>query len=143
MVTANFGNTVKVHYTVKLDDGTVVDSTLDHDPFTFTLGMFQAIPGFEKAVIGMSPGTSKTAKVDVEDAYGQYYKELIKEVERDKFPADFKFEIGQHLEVPRGDGQSDLLTVVGVSEKTVIFDTNHPLAGKNLTIDIQLLEILQ
>ena len=143
MTTANFGNTVKVHYTVKLDDGTVVDSTLDRDPFTFTLGMSQAIPGFEKAVTDMSPGTSKTVKVDVEDAYGQYYKELIKEVDRSKFPADFKLEIGQHLEIPREDGQSDLVTVVGVSEKTVIFDTNHPLAGKTLTIDVQLIEILQ
>jgi peptidylprolyl isomerase len=142
MATANFGNTVKVHYTVKLDDGTVVDSTIEHGPFTFTLGMAQAIPGFEKAVMDMSPGTSKSVAIDVEDAYGQYYKELIKEVDRSKFPADFKFEVGQHLEIPRGDGQSDLVTVVGVSEKTVILDTNHPLAGKNLTIDVQLLEIL-
>lgn len=142
MAKADFGNTVKVHYTVTLDDGTVVDSTLDRDPFTFTLGMGQAIPGFEKAVMDMNPGTSVTVKVDMEDAYGQYYKELIKEIDRDKFPDDFKFEVGQLLEIPREDGQSDLFTVVGVSENTVVFDTNHPLAGKNLTIDIQLLEIL-
>jgi peptidylprolyl isomerase len=142
MATANFGNTLKVHYTVKLNDGTVVDSTLEHGPFTFTLGMGQVIPGFEKAVMDMSPGTSKTVTIDVEDAYGQYYQELIKEVDRDHFPDDFNFVVGQHLEIPSDDRKSTLVTVVGTTEKTVILDTNHPLAGKELTIDIQLLEIL-
>ena len=142
MVTANYGKTVKVHYTVKLDDGTVVDSTLDHGPFTFILGVGQVIPGLEKAVMDMSPGNSKTVKIDAEDAYGQHYKDLIKEVDLNEFPSDFKFEVGQHLEIPRMDGQSDMVSVVAVSEKTVILDTNHPLAGKYLTIDVQLLEIL-
>lgn len=142
MAEAHFGNTVKVHYVVKLDDGTVVDSTLEHEPFTFSTGSGQVIPGFETAIFGMSAGTSKTVKVPVEDAYGPYYKELIKEVDRSEFPDDFTFEIGQHLELPLQDGQFGLATVLNVSEKTVILDGNHPLAGKNLTIDIQLLEIL-
>jgi peptidylprolyl isomerase len=139
---AQFGNTVKVHYTVRLDDNSVVDSTKDHDPFTFTIGMGAVIPGFELGIMGMNAGDSKTVKVSVEDAYGPYYKELIKEVDRDKFPADFKFEVGQRLELPREDGQADLFTVLQVSEKTVIFDTNHPLAGKEMTIDIELLEVM-
>ena len=143
MATVNFGNTVKVNYTVKLDNGSVIDSTFDREPFTFTIGMGQVIPGFEKAVMDMVIGTSKTVNIDVEDAYGQYYRELVKEVDRSKFPDDFKFEVGQRLEIPREDGKSDLITVASVSEKTVILDTNHPLAGKNLTIDIQLLEILR
>jgi peptidylprolyl isomerase len=142
MAQAQFGNTVKVHYTVSLDDGTVFDSTKDHEPFTFTIGMGAAIPGFEKELMGMSVGESKTVKVSVEDAYGSYYRELIKEVDRDQFPADFKFEIGQRLEIPGDDGQSALVTVIGVSEKSIILDTNHPLAGKELTIDIELLEVL-
>lgn len=142
MAQAQFGNTVKVNYTVKLDDGTVVDSTLDHKPFTFTVGLGAVIPGFEKEIMGMRAGASKTVKVPVEEAYGPYYKELVKEADRTKFPADFKFEVGQQLELPREDGQSDLVTVLQVSEKTVILDTNHPLAGKELTIDIELLEIL-
>ena len=143
MATVNFGNTVKVNYTVKLDNGSVIDSTFDREPFTFTIGMGQVIPGFEKAVMDMVIGTSKTVNIDVEDAYGQYYRELVKEVDRSKFPDDFKFEVGQHLEIPREDGQSDLVTVVSVSENTVILDTNHPLAGKNLSIDVHLLEILR
>jgi peptidylprolyl isomerase len=141
MAQAHFGNTVKVHYTVKLDDGTVFDSTKDHEPFTLTIGLGAAIPGFEKELMGMSAGESKTVKVSVEDAYGAYYKELIKEVDRDQFPDDFKFEIGQRLEIPGENGQSALVTVLGVSEKSVILDTNHPLAGKELTIDIELLEV--
>lgn len=142
MAEVHFGNTVKVHYSVKLDDGTVVDSTLDKEPFTFTTGAGQVIPGFERAVLGMSTGTSKTVKVDVEEAYGTYYKELIKEVDRSEFPADFKFEVGQHLELPHPDGQFGLVTVLNISDKTLVLDGNHPLAGKELTIEIQLLEIL-
>jgi peptidylprolyl isomerase len=142
MAQAQFGNTVKVNYTVKLGDGTVFDSTKDHEPFTFTIGLGSVIAGFEKGIMGMSTGESKTVKVTVEDAYGPYYKELIKEVDREKFPEDFKFEVGQHLELPGGDGQTALVTVLGVSEKSVILDTNHPLAGKELTIDIELLEVL-
>jgi peptidylprolyl isomerase len=142
MAQAQFGNTVKVEYTVKLDDDTVIDSTKDHGPFTFTIGMGAVIAGFEKEIMGMSVGESKTVKVPVEDAYGPYYKELIKEVDRSKFPADFKFEVGQRIELPGEEGQSDLVTVLQVSKKTIILDINHPLAGKDLTIDIQLLEVL-
>jgi peptidylprolyl isomerase len=142
MAQAQFGNTVKVNYTVKLEDGTVVDSTNEHGPFQFTIGTGAVIAGFEKEIMGMSAGESKTVKVTVDDAYGPYYKELIKEVDLSHFPGDFKFEAGQRLELPRPDGQFDLVTVLKVSEKTVIFDTNHPLAGKELTLDIELLEIL-
>ena len=142
MAQVQFGNTVKVHYTVRLDNGEVVDSTHDHEPFTFTLGLGAVIPGFEKEIMGMTVGETKTFKVSVDDAYGPYYKELIKEVDRSEFPADFKFEPGQHLEIPGPDGQSGFATVLKVSDKTIIFDTNHPLAGKELTIDIQLLEVL-
>ena len=142
MAVVNFGNTVKVHYTVRLDNGTVVDSTHEQEPFQFTIGMGQAIAGFETAIMGMTVGESKTVKVDVEDAYGPYYKELVTEIEKDKFPPDFQFEVGQHIEIPHPDGQRELLTVFKVAEKTVVMDRNHPLAGKNLTIDIKLLEIL-
>jgi peptidylprolyl isomerase len=142
MARAEFGNTVRVHYTVKLDDGSVFDSSRDGEPLTFTIGLGAVIPGFEKEIMGMSAGESKTVKVPVEEAYGPYYKELIKEVDRTDFPADFKFEVGQRLELPRQDGRSDLVTVLQISEKTLIIDTNHPLAGKELIIDLELLEIL-
>lgn len=142
MSKVQFGSTIKVNYTVRLDDGTIVDSTKDHVPFTFTIGMGAAIPGFEKAIMEMNAGESRTVRVSVEDAYGPYYKELIKEVDRDKFPADFQFEVGQRLEIPTEDGQSSLVTVMQVSDQAIILDTNHPLAGKELTIDIEVLEVL-
>jgi peptidylprolyl isomerase len=141
MTEAQFGNTVKVNYTVKLDDGTVFDSTKDQGPFQFTIGLGSVIPGFEKEIMGMRAGESKTVGVSAEDAYGPYYKELIKEVDRTEFPEDFKLEVGQRLELPGRDGQSALVTVLQVSGKTVILDTNHPLAGKELTIDIELVEV--
>jgi len=142
MAKAQFGNTVKVQYTVRLDDGTVVDSTKEHGPFTFSIGLGAVIPGFEKEIMGMSAGESRTVKLSVEDGYGPYYRELVKEVDRDKFPDDFKFEIGQRFEIPNEEGQAALFTVLQVSKKTVILDTNHPFAGKELTIDIELLEVL-
>ncbi|MFZ5908192.1 MAG: FKBP-type peptidyl-prolyl cis-trans isomerase [Nitrospirota bacterium] len=142
MSVANFGNTVKVHYTVKLDDGKVVDSTPEDQPFQFTLGMGQAIPGFEQAVMGMKTGESKTVRVGAEEAYGPYFKELITELDRHQFPSDFKFEVGQHLEMPLPDGQSELMTVLKVTDTTLVMDRNHPLAGKDLTIDVALVEIL-
>ena len=142
MAKVQFGNTVKVQYTVRLDDGTVVDSTKEHGPFTFSIGLGAVIPGFEKEIMGMSAGESRTVKLSVEDGYGPYYRELVKEVDRDKFPDDFKFEIGQRLEIPNEEGQAALFTVLQISKETVILDTNHPLAGKELTIDIELLEVL-
>jgi peptidylprolyl isomerase len=142
MAQVQFGQTVKVHYTVKLDDGTVVDSTKDQEPFTFTVGLGAVIPGFEKEIATMSTGESKSVKLSVEDGYGPYYQELIKEVDRDKFPADFQFEVGQHLELPDPEGQGALVTVLKVSDGTVVLDLNHPLAGKELTLDIELLQIL-
>ena len=142
MSKVNFGSTVKVNYTVRLDDGTIVDSTKEHGPFTFTIGLGAAIPGFEKEIMEMSAGESKTVRVSVEEAYGPYYRELIKEVDRDKFPDDFKFEVGQRLEIPAEGGQSAVVTVMQVSDQAVILDTNHPLAGKELIIDIELLHIL-
>jgi peptidylprolyl isomerase len=142
MAEANFGNSVKVNYAVKLDDGTVFDSTFDLEPLTFTVGLGQVIPGFDQAVIGMTPGTSKTIRVSSDEAYGPYNKELVSEVDRKEFPADFKFEVGQHLQIPQGFEQPMLATVLNVSESRITLDINHPLAGKDLTIDIQLIEIL-
>ncbi|MEW6054470.1 MAG: peptidylprolyl isomerase [Nitrospirota bacterium] len=142
MAVADFGRTVKVHYTVKLEDGTVVDNTRNHEPFIFTVGTGQVIPGFETEVIGMSLGEKKSFKVPVEDAYGEYYKELVTEVDKKEFPDDFQFEAGQHLEFPGTDGQVGLATVLKVTDTTVIFDRNHPLAGKELFMDIEILEVI-
>lgn len=135
------GDVVKVHYTVRLEDGTVFDSTKDHEPFMLTIGLGQVLPSFEEALMEMKPGETKTIKVPAEEAYGLHSEELITKVERNVFPEDFKFEVGQNLQIQEG-GQETVVTVKEVTDSAVTFDKNHPLAGKDLIMDIELLEIL-
>ena len=138
---AKDGDTVKVHYTCKLEDGTVVESSIGRDPLQFTIGEGRLIPGFEQAVVGMSPGESKTVEIPADEAYGPYREELVLVVDRDQFPPDLQPEIGQQLEMRQEDGQIIVVTVIDVSESSVTLDANHPLVGKDLTFDIQLVEI--
>ena len=136
------GDTVKVHYTGKLEDDTVFDTSANRDPLQFTIGEGQVIPGFEQAVVGMKPGESKTAKIPVDEAYGPHHKEMVLVVGRDQFPAELEPKVDQRLQMSRADGQRIAVTVTEVSEESVTLDANHPLAGKDLTFDIQLVEIL-
>lgn len=142
MSEAKEGDTVKVHYTGKLEDGTVFDSSEGRDPIEFTIGHRQVITGFELAVIGMNPGEAKTATVSAADAYGPRYDEMVVSVERDQFPAHLDPQVGQRLQIRQAQGQSITVTVTDVSESNITLDGNHPLAGKDLTFDIQLQEIL-
>lgn len=143
MAQAQLGDRVKVHYTGRLDDGTVFDSSIITDPLEFTIGEREVVPGFEEAVIGMSPGESKNVKIPVDKAYGPRREDMTIVVDRDKFPPDIEPEVGQQLEIrQREDGQTFPVTVTDVSESSVTLDANHHLAGKDLTFDIQLLEIV-
>jgi len=139
---AKLGDTVRVHYTGKLEDGTVFDSSLDRDPVEFTLGASQVIPGFEQAVVGMSPGESKTVEVPADQAYGPYREELVQEIDRELVPEDLKLEVGQQLALRLSPGRSIRVTVTKLTESKVTLDANHPLAGKDLTFDLQLVEIV-
>lgn len=142
MTEAKLGDTVRVHYTGKLEDGTVFDSSLDRDPVEFTLGAGQVIPGFEQAVVGMSPGESKTVEVPAEQAYGPYREELVQEIDRELVPEELKLEVGQQLVLRLSPGRSIRVTVTKLTESKVTLDANHPLAGKDLTFDLQLVEII-
>ena len=141
MPEAKKGDKVKVHYTGKLNDGTVFDSSKDREPLEFTIGEGQIIPGFEKTVIGMNPGDAKTETIPVDEAYGPHREEMVMEVGRERFPDNLEPDVGQKLQMNRQDGQTIMVTVTKVSEANVTLDANHPLAGKNLTFDIQLVEI--
>lgn len=141
MVQAKKGDTVKVHYTAKLEDGTVFDSSGDRDPLQFTIGEGKVIPGFEQAVIGMSPGTSKTERVPADQGFGPYREELVVDIDRQNIPAGVELEVGRRLKVPKAHGGTTEVLVTGVSESKVTVDTNHPLARNDLVFDIQLLEI--
>ena len=143
MTQAKSGDTVNVHYTGKFDDGEVFDTSKGRDPLKFTVGEGMVIPGFEKAVIGMSAGESKTFRIPKEEAYGPAREELKFSVEKTKFPENFEPQVGQCLEVHREDGQIMNVVVAEISEQTVMLDANHPMAGKDLNFDIELVEIVQ
>ena len=141
MAQAKNGDTVKVHYTGKLDDGTVFDTSADREPLQFKIGEGQLIPDFEQAVIGMNPGDSKTVQIPSDKAYGPHHEEMVMEVDRSQFPEGLEPKVDQRLQVQQPDGQAYAVTVTDVSEAKVTLDANHPLAGKDLTFDIQLTEI--
>lgn len=141
MKQAKYGDTVKVHYTGKLEDGTVFDSTKDRDPVQFTIGSGQVIPGFEQAVIGMNLDESKTVTIPMDKAYGAHREDMVLVVARNRFPRNMRLEAGQELQILLDDGQSMFVLVTEVTESSVTLDANHPLAGKDLTFDIHLVEI--
>jgi peptidylprolyl isomerase len=142
MSKAKKGDTVKVHYTGKLDDGTVFDSSLERDPLEFKIGETQVLNGFQEAIIGMSPGESKREKIPAEKAYGAPKEELVFKVEKNRLPSHIIPKIGHILEVQQRDGKKIPVEITHVSEKEVTLDANYPLAGKDLVFDIKLVEIL-
>lgn len=140
-MSAEHGNTVLVHYTGRLDDGSIFDSSVERDPLEFTLGEGQVIPGFENAVIGMETGESKTVLIDCLEAYGPRFEEMVQTVERSQIPSDIPLEIGAQLQAHHPQGGALILTVTDLTDTLVTLDANHPLAGQNLTFEIELLEI--
>lgn len=141
MAQAKSGDNVKVHYTGKLDDGTVFDSSVDREPLEFTIGNGQLIKDFEQAVIGMNPGEYKTVKIPSENAYGPRRDEMLIVVDRSQFPENLEPKIDQQLQIRNQNGQSTVAKVVDISGTNVTLDANHPLAGQDLTFEIQLTEI--
>lgn len=135
------GDTVRVNYTGKFDDGTVFDSSEDREPLEFTVGEGEVIEGFDESVVGMSPGESKTITVSMEKAYGPHREDRVLAVNRNEFPPNIEPEVGQQFEIEQPNGMSIAVTVTDVSEDAVTLDANHPLAGEDLTFDIQLVEI--
>ncbi|MGQ3685206.1 MAG: FKBP-type peptidyl-prolyl cis-trans isomerase [Candidatus Loosdrechtia sp.] len=141
MKQAKNGDTVKVHYTGKLDDGTVFDTSASREPLAFTIGEGQIIPDFEQAVVGMNPGDAKTVRIESDNAYGPHKDEMVMVVNRDQFPEDYEPERGQQFKIRNADSKIIIVTVTDFAEKTVTLDANHPLAGKDLTFDIELVEV--
>jgi peptidylprolyl isomerase len=143
MAQAKLGDTVRVNYTGRLDDGTVFDSSLRSGPLEFTIGDGQLIPGFENAVIGMTPGETKTQRVPVDEAYGPHADFLVIEVDRRRVPPELDPKVGDRLQLQHPDGRVTPVLVTEVTDSSITLDANHPLAGKDLTFDIELLEIIE
>ncbi len=141
MTQAKQGDIVNVHYIGKLEDGTIFDSSRSRNPLQFTIGKGQVITGFEQAVIGMSLGESKTARIPVDQAYGPRRDDRIVTMQRTQLPSGFNPSVGQRLELTQTDDQRILVTVSAITDTTLTLDANHPLAGKELIFDIELLKI--
>jgi peptidylprolyl isomerase len=141
MAQAKYGDVVSVHYTGSLEDGTVFDSSADREPLEFSIGEGSIIPGFEQAVIGMSPGESKTEKIPADKAYGAYFPEMVVVVSREQIPPDMPTNVGDQLQIQQPDGQLIPVVVTDMNDSDVTLDANHPLAGENLTFQIQLVAI--
>jgi len=133
------GNTVEVHYTGKFIDGEVFDSSEGKDPLQFEVGSGQIIPGFETAILGKQIGDKVTVSVSPEQAYGPVREDLIVEVPADKMPGEV--EVGQLLQADGGDGQVVQVIVKEVKEEAVVIDGNHPLAGRDLVFEIEVVSI--
>lgn len=141
MTEAKSGDTVRIHYTGRLSDGTEFDSSAGREPLEFTLGAGQVVPGFEKAVIGMSLGETKTAEIPPEEAYGPIRQEHIIEADRSEMPDGLDPQMGKKLQMSQPDGRSVAVEITNVTESKVTLDANHPLAGKTLVFDLELVEI--
>jgi peptidylprolyl isomerase len=138
---AKGGDTVKVHYTGKLEDGTIFDSSRDRGPFELTIGSGNAIPGFENSIVGMAIGDTKTITITPKEAYGPRRDELVMTVSKDEFPPNITPSVGQQLQMKHPSGNIVSVTITDVMQDSVTFDANHPLAGKTLIFEIELIEI--
>lgn len=136
------GRKYKVHYTGRLEDGTVFDSSRRGDPFVVPVGLRRVIEGFEEALVGMEAGDSKEVTIPPSKAYGPHREELISEVGRERFPEGLELREGQHLQLKGPGGVVTRVQVRALKEDAVTVDANHPLAGKTLIFDLEVVEIV-
>jgi peptidylprolyl isomerase len=141
MAAAKAGDTVRVHYTGTLGDGEVFDSSEGREPLEFQLGQGQVIAGFDEAVTGMAVGDEKTVTIPSDEAYGERRDEMVMRIPRAQLPADLDAEVGQALQMSNGR-ETVVVTVRELNDDHVVFDANHPLAGKDLTFALTLVEIV-
>lgn len=141
MTQAKKGDMVQVHYTGRLDDGTVFDSSLEREPLEFKLGSGMVIAGFDVAVSGMAVGETKTVRIPCAEAYGEHRAEMTLTVQRSQIPPDITPELGLTLSIRLEDGSTPHVHISALDEETVTLDANHPLAGKDLTFELALVKI--
>lgn len=135
------GNQVSVHYTGTFEDGEVFDSSQGRDPLSFEVGAGQMIQGFDQAVLGMEQGENKKFTLTPEEAYGPRNEELLIDIPNANFPDDMKLEVGMMLQLTNEAGQPVPATVAAINEDSVKMDVNHPMAGKTLVFDIEIVEV--
>jgi FKBP-type peptidyl-prolyl cis-trans isomerase 2 len=141
MEQAKNGDVVVVHYTGRLEDGTVFDSSRGRDPIRFTIGDNHIIPGFEEAVVGMAPGESKTEHIPTERAYGPRREDMIIDIERSRLPEELEPKVGESLQIRSVDGRTAPAVIAEIGDESIKIDANHPLAGLDLVFEIELVQI--
>lgn len=140
-MTVKNGDKIKVHYTGKFEDGNVFDSSEGKEPLEFTVGEGIVVKGFDTAVLGMELGETKTVTIQPEEAYGAKSEEMIVEIPREEFGADFTADLGEKLLIQLGDGNEIPVEITEINDKIVKLDANHPLAGKTLVFTINVVEV--
>jgi peptidylprolyl isomerase len=141
MSTVKSGDTVKVHYTGKLDNGEIFDSSEGAEPLAFTVGVGEVIPGFDQALMGMQVGETKDVVIESEQAYGNRIEELVQVIDRSQFNlGGAEPEVGMHIEMRTPDGNIPL-TITDLTDSTITLDANHLLAGERLHFSLRLVEI--
>ena len=135
------GDTVAIHYTGTLNDGTTFDSSQGRDPLAFEVGSGQVIPGLDAALPGMTVGDKKTVNIPCQQAYGEVNPQMRQNVPRAEIPAEIPTEVGTRLQMQTQTGQVVPVTIVAADEEAITLDANHPLAGKDLTFDIEIVDI--
>lgn len=141
MSEVKMNSTVSVHYTGKLEDGNVFDSSQGRDPLSFTVGAGQLIKGFETGVMGMKVSESKTVNIPANEAYGPVREELIQKIERNLLPEELDPQVGQKLASQGEDGRQMVVSVIAIDDQTITIDGNHELAGKDLIFEIEVVSI--
>lgn len=141
MPQANTGNHVRVHFTGRLEDGTVFATSAMSEPLEFTLGHSEVLPQIEEAVKGMEPGETKSVYIPSDEAFGPRREDLIREIPRESLPEEMEVEVGQQLWVDHPNTEPVLVSVADISEYSVTLDANHPLAGQDLTFDLELVQL--
>jgi peptidylprolyl isomerase len=141
MTTARHGDTVRLHYVGRLGDGTVFDSTREREPLRVKLGEGVTLLSLEEAVVGMSPGDTRTVRIPSRRAFGAHRRNMERVLRRDQLPPDTKVRRGQRLRLTLPDGRQTIITVTRVTRSEIMYDANHPLAGQDLTFEIELVAI--
>ena len=142
MKTAEWGSYVKIQFSIKLDDGSIVGQPQQKTPLNFTIGDGKLLPALEASVVGMKEKEIRQIQISPEDGYGQYNKELVLRVDRNNFPPDINLTVGRTVQYQNRDGERVNFVINALDENTVTVDGNHPLAGLNLTYEVELLEVV-
>ena len=141
MSRAKTGDSIQVHYKGTFDDGTIFDSSVDGEPIKFTIGSGEVIPSFEKALEGMAIGEKKSIHIPAADAYGEYYPEYVQEFDRGQITTDSELKVGMEINTKTPEGHSFVVFVTAVNGDKITVDGNHPMAGKDLNFELELIDI--